>query len=366
MSDIKTDCRTIWIDELRAILFVIICLSHLLQSSIPTSVFSHLATDLTAYAVGGFFLISGYLSRLRTQDFRSFLLRKTKSLLIPYFVLSLLTAILSPYILSPSSLTALNYPRWDLLSHNTPPHLQAVCEWFAGDIICTLIGAGSRQTQPLWFVFDLFVVQLAYFILRNKLKISNTAILIFSFLVATILDMYALNIPFIRLGAKFMGIAFVSAGALLRINIKGGLSTFTISLAIAIVSYITFDRTCHFVHNSFGGKLSLLYFITVVTVMYSCFYIFPILSTSRIRIQAISNCLRFISINSIYILGLHFYFMTIFNTLLYNNLHMEEGILFLTIVTFTILGTLLTLPIIKKITTLFQGLSMPHASLILR
>lgn len=123
--------RIVWIDIIKGMLLLLICLSHsgshlqgILAITKPTS----------NYWVPIFFLLSGFLFNNNTQSsFKSYLSRKTRTLLIPYLCFSLLfvAADWNTY-LHPSSI---------------PDNLYKIF----------IVGNGPFKASPLWFIMVLFL-----------------------------------------------------------------------------------------------------------------------------------------------------------------------------------------------------------------
>ena len=85
-----------WIDEFKGFVLLLVCLFHMEQS------FSNVdmgMLHLGALRMSAFFFISGMLfSTRRFPDFKSYLVHKTRVLLLPYIFLSLLFLLLDPVL----------------------------------------------------------------------------------------------------------------------------------------------------------------------------------------------------------------------------------------------------------------------------
>ena len=100
-----------------------------------------------------FFLISGLLFRMKNDSVKDTLLHRAKTLLLPYFALSLLFVFLNPNNYSGDILLAFKTNIWDIL-----------------------MGNSGFMTVSLWFVYVLFEVSIATLCLhRLTLHLSSPA-----------------------------------------------------------------------------------------------------------------------------------------------------------------------------------------------
>ena len=104
-----------------------------------------------AFHIPLFFFLSGLVfSRNRYQNFSTFLVKRIKGLIVPYFVFSFLTWII-----------------WALYSWLG--HAQVESYWMP--LLQTFIAQGSDgyliHNVPLWFVWCLFVVEIGYYFISN-------------------------------------------------------------------------------------------------------------------------------------------------------------------------------------------------------
>lgn len=96
------------IDFLKGVLLILICLSHF--SNLPS--FIRVLTNPTAsYWVPTFFIISGLLSINSKKTLKESFIRKTRTLLLPYFIFSLLFIIIDPNIYSHKDILYKNIER---------------------------------------------------------------------------------------------------------------------------------------------------------------------------------------------------------------------------------------------------------------
>ena len=88
--------RISWIDEFKGFVLLLVCLFHIEQSFSNASMGM---LHLSALRMSAFFFISGVLfSTRRFSNFKSYFIHKTKVLLVPYILLSLLFLALDPVV----------------------------------------------------------------------------------------------------------------------------------------------------------------------------------------------------------------------------------------------------------------------------
>ncbi|MBR4680253.1 MAG: acyltransferase [Fibrobacter sp.] len=147
-----------WIDEFKGFVLLLVCLYHVEQS------FSYAQMGmlhLSALRMSAFFFISGMLfSTRRFPDFKSYLVHKTRVLLIPYILLSLLFLALDPVIynfdLFPKA------PRMTVM--NIRPEIAGVWDYIYWNLAkIFMAGKSSIGSGPLWFVFTLYSVSLMFY-----------------------------------------------------------------------------------------------------------------------------------------------------------------------------------------------------------
>ncbi len=150
--------RIEWIDEFKGFVLLLVCLYHVEQSFS----YAQMGTlHLSALRMSAFFFISGMLfSTRRFPDFKSYLVHKTRVLLIPYILLSLLFLALDPVIynfdLFPKA------PRMTVM--NIRPEIAGVWDYIYWNLAKIFVaGKSSIGSGPLWFVFTLYSVSLMFY-----------------------------------------------------------------------------------------------------------------------------------------------------------------------------------------------------------
>ena len=156
MSDGKQ--RIGWIDEFKGFVLLLVCLYHVEQSfSCANMGMLH----LSALRMSAFFFISGMLfSTRRFPNFKDYLIHKTRVLLVPYILLSLLFLALDPVLynfdLFPKT------PRMTVM--NIRPEIAGVWDYIYWNLAKIFVaGKSSIGSGPLWFVFTLYSVSLMFY-----------------------------------------------------------------------------------------------------------------------------------------------------------------------------------------------------------
>ena len=147
-----------WIDEFKGFVLLLVCLYHVEQSFS----YAQMGTlHLSALRMSAFFFISGMLfSTRRFPDFKSYFVHKSKVLLLPYILLSLLFLALDPVVynfdLFPKA------PRMTIM--NIHPVIASTWDYIYWNLAkIFVVGKSSIGSGPLWFVFTLYSVSLMFY-----------------------------------------------------------------------------------------------------------------------------------------------------------------------------------------------------------
>lgn len=147
-----------WIDEFKGFVLLLVCLYHV-EQSFPQAQMGML--HLSALRMSAFFFISGMLfSTRRFGNFKSYLVHKTRVLLVPYILLSLLFLAIDPVLynfdLFPKA------PRMTVM--NIKPEIATVWDYIYWNLAKIFVaGKSSIGSGPLWFVFTLYSVSLLFY-----------------------------------------------------------------------------------------------------------------------------------------------------------------------------------------------------------
>ena len=156
MSDGKQ--RIGWIDEFKGFVLLLVCLYHV-EQSFPQAAMGTL--HLSALRMSAFFFISGMLfSTRRFSNFKDYFVHKTRVLLVPYILLSLLFLALDPVVynfdLFPKA------PRMTIM--NIRPEIATTWDYLYWNLAKIFVaGKSSIGSGPLWFVFTLYSVSLLFY-----------------------------------------------------------------------------------------------------------------------------------------------------------------------------------------------------------
>ena len=173
---LSNQTRIGWIDEFKGFVLLLVCLYHVEQS------FSYAnmgMLHLSALRMSAFFFISGMLfSTRRFPNFKSYFIHKSKVLLLPYILLSLLFLALDPVVynfdLFPKA------PRMTVM--NIRPEIASVWDYIYWNLAKIFVaGKSSIGSGPLWFVFTLYSVSLMFYGVQkfaSRLKAPRAATII--------------------------------------------------------------------------------------------------------------------------------------------------------------------------------------------
>ena len=138
--------RILWIDNAKGLILFFVLLYH--------AKFPWLIVDfVSSWFMPCFFLISGLLFRLKNDSLKQTLIHRTKTLLIPYFALSILFVFLNPNNYDGCSIKPFMTNAWDIL-----------------------MGNSGFMTVSLWFVYVLFEVCCATAILHKFIANFNISL----------------------------------------------------------------------------------------------------------------------------------------------------------------------------------------------
>lgn len=157
MTDIAQN-RIQWIDEYKGFVLLLVCLFHAEQS------FKFIdmgMSSLSAMRMTAFFFISGLLfSTRRFSNFKSYAWHKTKVLLFPYIILSLLFLALDPVVWNFDLYS--KAPKMTIM--NIRPEIASLWDYLYWNLAKIFVaGKSSIGSGPLWFIFTLYSISLLFF-----------------------------------------------------------------------------------------------------------------------------------------------------------------------------------------------------------
>ena len=182
--------RKNYIDILKGIGIFFVVLGHVTR-------ISELRVFIWNFHMPLFFLISGFLYNPdKYPDFKGFFKSKFKSIYIPYVLFFLVT-----------------FLYWVVIERKFRGGEYSIFHQFVGLFYGTLEGNHLYFNGPLWFLPCLFATELIfYFISKIKDKIGILSVLIISFTIGTLVQLYNLNVFPFGLHTAFFGLVFYGIG----------------------------------------------------------------------------------------------------------------------------------------------------------
>ena len=338
MSD-KMATRIGWIDEFKGFVLLLVCLYHVEQSFS----YAQMGTlHLSALRMSAFFFISGMLFSTRHfPDFKSYFVHKSKVLLFPYIMLSMLFLALDPVVynfdLFPKA------PRMTVM--NIRPEIASVWDYLYWNLAKIFVaGKSSIGSGPLWFVFTLYSVSLMFYGIHRVAKKPLIALAaIVSLAGGWLLYKNHIRLPlgierdltvlfFFACGWLCKGL--IKADSRLRGDDRKGK---VILATVAIISFILYaivenpDPYFSIMNNDLGK--SLVGFIASsffgIAGLVAAFILADKLP-NKTPIRIIKGILRNISRNALVILAVHWYILLVMR-LLFRDAINKSGIAYLSI-----------------------------------
>lgn len=311
--------RINWIDELKGFILILVCLGHT-NINIPF-LGGNLIVILSAIRMPTFFFLSGLLfSTRRYPNIRSYMMHKTKVLLIPYILLSLLFSFLDPRLYDLSLLEKQSYLTPLLFSSDVHSSL----EFFLMEFSSIFYYGIPITTGPLWFVLALFFVSILFFcihhIFQGKAK-CITIYAIFCLIIGWVLNLYNLVLPYC-FSAVFTASFFFSLGYLTKRIIKYMTDLREIKLGLIIILLstlylyaININGSISLITNELGGNL-LGYILSTVGGIFLIVSVF-ILLNRFVNESILQGILKNMARNALIILAVHYWIMKCCTIFLY-------------------------------------------------
>ena len=341
-----------WIDEFKGFVLLLVCLFHVEQSfSCANMGMLH----LSVLRMSAFFFISGMLfSTRRFPDFKSYFIHKSKVLLVPYILLSLLFLVLDPVLynfdLFPKA------PRMTVM--NIRPEIATVWDYIYWNLAKIFVaGKSSIGSGPLWFVFTLYSVSLLFYGVQkiaNHIKAPRTATIIIAIVSLAggwILYKNHIRLP-LGIERDLTVLFFFANGWLCKTAVNkftmdcfatwarndvGALRNGTILAAAAIISFVIYafieipDPNFSIMNNDLGKSLPIF-------VASSFFGIAGLIGTFILAdklpnigpIRLLKGILRNISRNALVILAVHWYILLVMR-LFFREAFNKPGVAYLAI-----------------------------------
>ena len=341
---LSNQTRIGWIDEFKGFVLLLVCLYHVEQS------FSYAnmgMLHLSALRMSAFFFISGMLfSTRRFPNFKSYFIHKSKVLLLPYILLSLLFLALDPVVynfdLFPKA------PRMTMM--NIRPEIASVWDYIYWNLAKIFVaGKSSIGSGPLWFVFTLYSVSLMFYGVQkfaSRLKAPRAATIIIA--IASLAGGWLLYRHHIRLPLgierDLTVLFFFACGWLSKEPIRNTLcgkgkkgipwSLVVASSVTAFILYAAFeipDPNFSIMNNDLGKSLPIFVassFFGIAGLVTAFVAADKIPNIGPIRI--LKGILRNISRNALVILAVHWYILLVMR-LLFRATFNKPGVAYISI-----------------------------------
>lgn len=297
-SESATPNRIEWIDNTKGFLLLGVILSHIEFDNCVLKWISLIYMQ-------AFFWVSGLLySEKRYVSSMSFVKSKTKSLLVPYVLFSLMGFLLDP--------------RYFLMDG-----IENILFVFIDNVLLFVKGWGTRSTGTLWFIITLWGVNMLYFFFRKSvrhLKIEKVLSVYYAFIMLIMGWLFyrynwfpLFHIDTVCSASFFFVIAHMSCDMWKNMNLLKCLGICVISFILCIWSILYGGLYAAFFCNNLGSSL-------FVYVCGSISGAVAIVTASRIFTEINNNkyvlgrIMRYIANNGITFLVIHIYILVIIKT----------------------------------------------------
>ena len=159
--------RIKWVDNLKGFILLLVCIGHVHFKGGP---FAEIHVMSEPFWMPGFFFLSGYLfSDKKYQDFGSYLKSKSRSLLIPYFCLSVLFSFIDIRLYNVSLIPYHLYTDYPILTYlGVPETISNSLQYLYLEAVNIFVaGTSTPITTPLWFVIVLFWASLLLYLVHK-------------------------------------------------------------------------------------------------------------------------------------------------------------------------------------------------------
>lgn len=301
--------RINWIDELKGFILILVCLGHT-HISIPF-MGGDVLTICQAFRMSTFFFLSGILfSTRRYTTINSYIMSKTKVLLIPYVLLALLFSFLDPRLYDLSLMERQSY----LNPYCLALDIHSNSDFLIMELISIFYHGVPITGGPLWFVLTLFFVSVLFFIIHHMLKGNAKGIIIyavFCLITGWLLNLYNLILPF-GFSTVFTASFFFAFGYLAKRIIKymTGMSKIKLGTIIIFLSpiylyAINMNGIINLNFNKLGNSL-IGYILSTISGIFLIVSIF-ILLNRFVNESVLQGVLKNIARNALVILAVHYW-----------------------------------------------------------
>ena len=175
--------RIKWVDNLKGFILLLVCIGHV---HFKTSPMAEVTSMTAAFRMTTFFFLSGYLFSTRKHtNISSYVKSKTKTLLLPYFCMSLVFSFFDIRLYNVSTIQYHHCADFLILHHLVVPSpIQNSIQYIYFEIVNIFVsGTSTPISTPLWFVSVLFWASICFYIIHHitPKKNKNIYILGYSF-----------------------------------------------------------------------------------------------------------------------------------------------------------------------------------------
>lgn len=323
--------RIEWIDSIRGIVLIFICISHFNHDSVPESI-KNISQFTGTCFVPFFFFISGVLFSDNFQ-LKKFVSNKINKILIPFFAFSFFFIFLHEDLLSAGGLDYV---------------LLQIKNIF-------LLGYGPERALPLWFLQTLFevLIFMALIIKYIRHRYLRLLVVIGLFSLGYVLQ-YNHVYPLLGFPRAFIALFFCFSGYLLKDVVLNLGKMKLIVLWAAIV--VTFFITIYFFQYNQKGVLwdihnPILYIITGLSGI-----MFLLLLSSKLFAKRffLSGILKYLSENGLVVLATHLFIARSIHAVLIAVGINSSWILFcVTLLLLILISKYISVPIYNKVVSFF-------------
>lgn len=301
--------RINWIDELKGFILILVCLGHT-NINIPF-LGGNLIEILSAIRMPSFFFLSGILfSTRRYPNINSYIIHKTKVLLIPYILLSLLFSFLDPRLYDISLMEKQSYLNPFLSSSD----IHSSLEFLITEFNSIFYYGVPITTGPLWFVLTLFFVSILFFSIHHIFQGNAKYITIyaaFCLIIGWIFNRYNLILPYC-FSTVFTASFFFSLGYLTKKIVKymNEMNSIKLGLIIIPLCFVYFygintNGAISLIANELGNN----FFGYLLSTICGVFFIISIfiLFNKFVSKSLLQGILKNIARNALVILAVHYW-----------------------------------------------------------
>ena len=343
--------RIPWIDECKGFILLLVCLFHLEQS------FANIQMGMlhcSAFRMSAFFYLSGMLfSNRRFPRFLEYLKHKTKVLLVPYILLSLLFLAMDPVLYHFAKFFPLS-PKMSILGIH--PDIQNVWQYLGWNLAKIFVaGKSSVGAGPLWFVFNLYGVSLLFFAAHKITSGKKMPLLLLAALGMAggwLSNRYAIHLPWgierILTTFFFFAMGYISKGFIFTLgNAKIFLLVASALLFAVLYAFFETPDPNFSIMNNALGKNFLSFLFSSLTGTWGILSLF-LLANRFPKVFCFSlfqGILRNISRNGMIILAVHWWILLVLRIVFKAELDKPE--LAYISIPIVIIGVILAIPLFR-------------------